>query len=156
MPKTVWRLVVVASLFVALGCGGRGSRGVHVKGEVTLDGQALAGASVIFSSASFQTSGVTGPEGKYELTQDPPPGDYRVSISKIQGMVGGPSVSEGVDAFQMETAAAASAADPKAPKGQTGPKQLVPSRYSDPAHTTLSCKVPEGGPAEANFRLTTQ
>jgi hypothetical protein len=40
------------------------------------------------------------------------------------------------------------------PGANTGPKQLVPKKYSDPNDSELRFPVPDGGSTEANFNLT--
>lgn len=77
---------LVLALVCFTGCGD-GLGLAPVKGTVTLDGQPLAGAEVIFRPADGRPSlGVTDAEGKYELRYDTDllgalPGKHKVSIS---------------------------------------------------------------------------
>lgn len=85
------RLVLVVSLLpLACGCGpsDRPELGA-VSGNVTLDGQPLASASVSFSQPGFRSSiGKTNAEGHYELVylrdiKGAVPGTYLVKIKRF-------------------------------------------------------------------------
>lgn len=152
-------LRAVPFVFVVIGllhgCGGRsGVRGsVNVVGVVTMDGQPVEGATVSFSSDKFQSSGRTGTDGRYELSQDVFPGEYRITVSKLEGGAFAINPAEGMDEGQFAAMAA-----PPEPGGTQGPgskgvPQLIPAQYSDPSQTTLKFTVPDARSAEANLRL---
>jgi hypothetical protein len=135
-------LIVVASLVcVVAGCGeGVGISGLApVQGKVTLDGQPLSGAQVVFvpvDPAGRASVGATDGDGNYEIVTNTDkgamPGSYRVAVSYLVRPDGSPitSVEEGMDATQLEAS------------GQA--KQGLPTRYSDPLQTELKFEVKPG------------
>ncbi|MCR9232813.1 carboxypeptidase-like regulatory domain-containing protein [Gimesia chilikensis] len=102
-PKTVCTLVTLSLLAASLtGCGGGGADTPElgeVTGIITLDGNPLSGAEVVFEPASGAPSvGKTDESGSYELiyNQDASgalPGQHTVRISKF-GEPGSPSDTE--------------------------------------------------------------
>lgn len=134
----VWGGVLLLAM---AGCG-RKESGVKVPeelaavtGVVTMDGQPLAGAAVLFTPGPDTHGqgafGVTDADGKYELThysnkKGIPPGRYMVVISKYTLADGSP-IPEG------QTAADANASE------------SIPAAYSDANNTQLSAEVPSGG-----------
>lgn len=77
-------LVIATLLFVCLGC----SNLVPVQGEVTLDGQPLAGAKVMFmpQAGGRPLEGTTDTAGKFRLTTNQPndgaaAGEYVVTVT---------------------------------------------------------------------------
>ena len=106
-----------------------------------MDGQPVEGATMNFISEKFQASGRTGKDGRYELTQDIPPGDYRVTVRKFEGGLE-VNVAEGMDEGQFEAMV-----DPGGSGGTKGPgpkgvPQLIPVQYSDAAKTILKLPRP--------------
>lgn len=71
-----------------VGCGGSGLKLVPVSGEVTLDGQPVADAAVVFTplQGGPPASATTDAQGRYQLaTNNQPgavPGEHRVTITK--------------------------------------------------------------------------
>ena len=112
-----------------------------VTGRVTLDGQPLSDATVIFDpreEGGETAVGTTDADGTYELTtivvghgpqQGAVPGNYHVIITKIVMPDGSPIPRDMSDA------------DAEA----EGARQVVPPRYSDSANVTLVRDVPEDG-----------
>jgi hypothetical protein len=131
-----WLLVWVAlGSTVLIGCGDGGS--VAVAGKVSLDGQALKGASITFTSTTSEPGrlegvfvGVTDQQGQFSLRPASPtggrtpPGKYLVSITTTYVEGGTP--------------------DYEAP-----PPERVPAKY----RKGIEFNVPEGGIADANFDL---
>jgi len=84
-----WPVYVVASMVVlaAAGCGRSGPELGSVTGTVTLDGQPLPGAVLVFTPAAGRVSRArTGPDGTYELRyagNEPGAlvGEHKVTIS---------------------------------------------------------------------------
>lgn len=79
-----------------LGCGGGREGTAYVEGRVTLDGEPLAGATVLFvPQAGRPASGVTNADGRYVLEYEPgkrgaPVGTCRVQITTGRGESLGP------------------------------------------------------------------
>jgi hypothetical protein len=128
-------LAALAAPFIA-GCGGGdGPRLAPVEGTVTLDGQPLAGASVVFQPEHGRPSvGETDDAGRYKLdyTRDKPGamlGKHRVSISTFRE------------------------ADPDAddPAHRKGQPERVPAKYN--VETTLEVEVTAGRKEPIDFPL---
>lgn len=112
------------------GCGQGGAPEpelVPVSGTVTLDGQPLADASVMFGSVA---RGATDASGRYELSRGDkkgaPVGEHQVIIDKWV-LPDGSLYTGDVSPHEVDA------------------KQLVPVRYSDPGTSELRATVPEGG-----------
>ena len=155
-------LVLMLAMVVTLGvvgCGGSGEEPTFLKdlvpatGNVTLNGEPLSGATVIFAPGISVEGGrmataVTDDSGAYELITRVPgaseekskgalPGEYVVAISRIE-------LPEGVtlpDDISDENEAIA-----------RGAKQLVPEEYVDPQTSTLKATV-ASPKAENDFKL---
>ena len=133
-------LAMLVLVLLQAGCGGK--KVVPVKGLVTLDGNAVPGATVLFvpeeGSGGRQAAGLTDAEGYFQLTtyrqeDGALPGAYRVVVAKTQGR------------------AAPTDSDPSSEKRmreryeravRPHPKRLLPARYSDPAATPFRVTVP--------------
>ena len=149
--------LILAGLDCGCSSGGVGTpRTAPVSGIVTLEGKPLVGAEVHFVGEKFSGYGVTNSEGKYALVQGAVPGANKVYISKIEGGKNqDPAIAEDVE--QLRTAAASFKNDPSRSGSKAGladiPHEIVPNQYSDPQKTKLTFPVPEGGAANADFRL---
>jgi hypothetical protein len=132
--------LVVGTGFLALaasGCAGTG--GPKVTGAVTLDGQSLADAQVIFEPVR-RRSGLgggaarTGPDGRFEIRPHPrtgqtlKPGKYVVVITKLVDRNG--SVPSPEEFAQLEAAHLL--------------RNLLPSRYNDRAFSEFKVEIKEG------------
>ena len=133
IPQRLIYLAAICSLFSLVGCGKPGP--VPIEGIVTLDGQPLVDAEVIFKPDQGRPSvGRTDESGRYKLmyTQEEKgaaPGHHQVMISTF------------IEADD-------SSADPKI---QEGRKETVPAKYNK--QTTLEAKIERKGQAELNFEL---
>lgn len=153
----IQRLVMAVSLLCLIGCGGGPANSrVDVSGTVTMDGAPLADAEVKFLGEKVNGFGKTNAEGKFQLVQGVDPGTYKVIVSKLDGKKEPVSaIPEGMDAGQMEAAAAAAATDPRSKiKATAGPKELIPPMYSDPGATELKFTVEAAGTTAADFKIT--
>lgn len=129
-------LVIGASLamMVCSGCGQSGPEVASVEGTVTLDGQPLPNASVIFvPEGGRPAAAMTDAEGHYVLTfskdkQGATPGKHKVRITTF------------VEADEGE--------------GIEGQPEKVPMKYN--AQTTLEFVVEEGKKNIANFDLDSE
>jgi hypothetical protein len=145
------------ALLVCSGCGDavKPGRGVPVSGTVSLGGQPLADAEILFTNDTFVGVARTDTEGRYRLVQGALPGKNRVSISKYEGgaapaMANPQPTADGMDAGQ---AAAAAMGWGSEQKKVAGPKQLVPADYSNPTTTKLTYDVPTAGADDVDFNL---
>jgi hypothetical protein len=136
-------LGVLLSLLLA-GCGGVGPRTVPVSGTVTLNGQPLANATVVFVPVPDAASkdplpssvGITDNEGHYSLVLNTDSKKKGAVVGKHKVMItlgGGGSTGTGTK--------------------RTFQKQL-PQRYN--RNTILECEVLANGLDDANFSLAPQ
>lgn len=134
------RLALLAGL-LALGCAADNQplplpELLPAGGRITVGGQPLAGAIVIFvpsaSSAGFAAMGVTNADGRYELQTHAgdavhpgvAAGDYRVTVTRMVGPDGSPLPPD----LSQSTSTA-------------GARESVARRYSLPAMTGLQATV---------------
>jgi hypothetical protein len=135
-----WRNVVrvVLVLVLAAGC----SKTAAVKGRVTLDGQPVAGATVLFvpepEVRGRPASAITDSDGNFCLTtyraeDGAVPGAYRIVVSKTKGFPEPAPTHTGKKRALDRLARSAAHKEEK---------PLFPALYSDPAKTPLRCTVP--------------
>jgi hypothetical protein len=148
--------VILLFTLMLTGCSDapKPGRGVPVSGRITLAGKPLVDADIFFTNDTFIGFGKTDVDGRYRLVQGALPGLNRVSMSRFDGQTPPPAAAQptgdGMDAGQM---AAASMGWGNAAGKKTGPKQLVPPDYCEPATTKLTFDVPKEGGADVNFDL---
>lgn len=109
-----------------------------VSGVVQMDGQPLAGAEVNFLNTDYAGVAETDANGRFEMTAQP--GNNKVFIVKYQG------VSGTFDATMIGGGDMAG----------SGPKLLVPPKFSDPSKTELNFNVSDSGNTDANFEITSK
>ncbi|WP_199195067.1 MULTISPECIES: carboxypeptidase regulatory-like domain-containing protein [Pirellulaceae] len=82
----VFYFALLAGLAFAVGCGGGGDPDVvGVTGTVTMDGEPLPNATVVFVSGQGRPSGaITDEEGKYELNYTGNQRGARIGPNKVQ------------------------------------------------------------------------
>jgi hypothetical protein len=136
--------VLLAVALACTGCGGSAYDLAPVSGTVTLDGEPLAGATVLFipiaevgSDAGPASNGTTDAAGKYTLTsaeafEGAVVGKHQVMITTVSDE-GGDSASDDV-------------------YSDAGNQEKLPARYN--AATTLKIEVPSGGTNAADFDTT--
>ena len=148
-------LSVLAMLVLVVGCGKSGVRTEYVEGKVTLDGEAVEGATVTFRSAGGKLdivgAGQTNAEGIYKLSVDRgeaeagvPAGEYQVGIRKQDVPVTSNVSADG------EYIPTKSSVPGKAPVY----KDLVPAKYKFPEKSGLTANVTQEGDNVFNFELT--
>jgi hypothetical protein len=128
---------LLALVLLGWGCGADG-KFAKVSGRVTLDGQPLAGASVVFQPLNPDPAnplpgshGLTNADGTFTLqvdlrtTSGAAVGAHRVAISRTQ-----------------------------APGGDAPARELIPARYN--SASTLTFEVPAGGTDQADFDLNSR
>jgi hypothetical protein len=150
-----------AALLVGLGCGGAG-RPVKVEGLVTLDGQPVGGATVIFNPLARdgrQASGVTGEDGRFRLTtyrvdDGALPGEYKVTIQKptttsAAGVEPGRDLSK-IDMNKMMWQMKQESDKKKRQRAKVAGG--IPTVYGDLSKTPLKERVPPAGLVKVELR----
>jgi hypothetical protein len=155
-------IVVLLGACLAIGCPKSGParpKTYPVTGKVTLNGEAVEGATVSFQAAKNSASGTTDANGIYKLTtfaagDGAVPGQYKVAITKFEG--GAPS--GGAAAGSSGSASGELPADYKAPEEggaqPAAPKNVLPSKYADANASGLTATVTEGQNTAKDFELT--
>ena len=153
MKQLLVFMACLACCVLAAGCGGGSSNPatVPVSGTVTLNGQAVEGATVSFvgGAANRPTTGTTDAQGKFTLsTFEPndgaPPGEYSITVTKYADAGGGTAPKE-VDTT-----------NPDAMYGDGGPDAAgsaneLPDKYASISGTPLKETVTAEG--DNNFTL---
>jgi hypothetical protein len=169
MQRSKAKSVVILAGFVALvtviGCGEGNPFGtVKVDGVVTLDGQAVDGATVVFqpaTGAGKAATGMTDKDGKFTLTTHAAgdgamPGSYKVSVTKFETETGpdtsNMSFEEALKASQEFELARQKKANAK---GELPPpKELLPAKYKNPEKSGLTFEVKASGENHADLKLS--
>jgi hypothetical protein len=139
MPRRLLFLVVL--LTFAPGCGGGGVKTAPVSGRVTLNGQPLANASVLFSPVPTMENNQPGPDAGGFTDSD---GRYSLKLTGTQtkGAVIGPNKVR-INLVPKN--------DPNDDTPQ--PFKRLPARYNS-RNTELEFDVPAAGSDAADFPLT--
>ena len=146
----VWLPVLVLT---QAGCGPT----VTVKGVVTLDGNPLPGATVLFvpeaGGAGRPASGLSDDAGHFRLTTYRPgdgavPGTYRVVVTKTEGMSTPPGPDHASKARFRDHR--------KRSEARRHRKPALPAVYGDPETTTLRCTVPPDRPVTVELSSTSK
>jgi hypothetical protein len=142
MPAVLLRFAapVLSFIFIS-GCGPQGRPTVKtapVSGVIKMDGQPLVGAQVNFLNSDYAGVSETDSSGRFEMTAQP--GSNKVFVVKYQGTGG---------TFDATMIGGGDTAG-------SGPKQLVPPKFSDPSKTELTFNVSDAGNSDANFEITSK
>ena len=133
-------LIVLLTALLLTGCGPKGLQTYYVEGIVTLDGEPVEGAQVLFlpmeqTPDSKTASGLTDASGKYTLTADgglpgkgAVDGEYRVTVKKVEIVA-----ARGAPKPEYDTG--------RPPTEYTEQKVITPPRYSLPGQTPLKVTV---------------
>ncbi len=130
MARHLGNLTSILIFALLAGCGG-GPKPLPVSGVVTLDGQPVADAGVMFCPTENgpMATGTTDANGKFQLkttnSRGAMPGQYRVAISKKEES--GPKSKSGM-------------IDPRLIKV----KWIIPQKYSNPESSGLKAEVSPG------------
>ena len=147
MQRTIPLLGLVALTALFAGCGPSRPETIYVKGVVTLDGNPVEGAAVLFSPTDGRpASGITDAQGEFELQTFAPRdgailGTHKVTVTlkKVTGV----------------------AADPDGLSGEVSPggmqiKWIVPEKYSKPNSSGLSIDVTNSIELPVSLHLTSK
>jgi hypothetical protein len=148
--------LALALVWSATGCGG--ARPVPVSGTVTLDGQPVDAATVVFipkEGKGRQASGLTGTDGKFRLTTSTTgdgalPGEYVVLVTRAADTT---VVAQQVDVSNpQEAMKQMMKTQPKGKKAPPPPKSLIPKEYGDQNKSPLKATVPTTGEVQLALR----
>jgi hypothetical protein len=167
MSARVLSSLALGTLIVAIaaGCGSSAGKPVSVEGLVTLDGEPVDGATVLFSPEDGKgppASGMTGTDGVFHLTtfntgDGAMPGKYNVTITKLAGGggSGGPQDIAGMSAADKAAAMARmmSGTMDKEGKSNVKFKAGLPEVYGT-AKSQLKATVPADGQIKFALRST--
>ena len=157
-PATV-RLSALAVFLapILFGCGGSDRPDlVDVSGVVTLNGQAVQGAEVVFQNEQSPraATGVTDADGRFVLTtfednDGAVPGEHVVTIGKVKtdAAISGALADDPSAAYGQGMEAAASGNMDAIQENE------LPAKYADPKTSELSETVTKEGPNEFEFNL---
>jgi hypothetical protein len=158
MNKMAWERLLAAVLLASLlafGCGGPNAdrpATYPVTGTVTLNGEAVEGATVAFQPAAGGQGavGTTDASGNYSLTtfssgDGALPGEYQVKIFKYKGEESGAVADQESDDYVPPMLAGE--------QDTGGPENLLPDVYANPATSELKATVTEDGDNTFDFPL---
>lgn len=129
-------------MVIVSGCAGsQGPETVEVTGTVTMDGNPVEGANVVFhplegGEGVLASQSVTNAEGQFQLTTHVGGGKYK------PGIVAG---KYAIVITKLDKAAISTTFAP--------PQNLLPKKYSNPATSGLTAEVVVGRPNEFEFPL---
>jgi len=147
-------VLFLAGVSLIVGCGGDGKKLYPVEGTVTVDGNTVEGAMVLFVAGDGSTSsGLTSATGKFRLLTDgkegAPAGTYKVSVTKtvttaLDTGESQPDPTKSYKAYMDKTGM-----KPGGPGGEMiqteKPKSEIPDRYHKPGSLPDQV-VPASGP----------
>ena len=163
-------VIILSSLILVFtGCNNPDARFTKVEGTITYNGEAVEGATVVFSpadSSGESASGKTDASGKYTLTTPGAqnagtgvvPGAYNVLVTKVHSTsTSDPDVlaeqRREITYEELQTRLAAKGLTPSTAV-QIEHKQLLPVRYGQPSGTPLKATVQQGRVSKHDFDLT--
>jgi hypothetical protein len=140
---------VLAAIMLFVACGPSADiKTVPATGMVTYKGKPVEGATISFIPDGPQraATAISGPNGKYELTTldqtGAMPGNYTVLVRKLDIPAASTAPVSMEEALKLNT------------RPPPAPKDLVPSKYSDPARTPLRFEVKAREANVFNIELT--
>ncbi|MDO5310163.1 MAG: carboxypeptidase-like regulatory domain-containing protein [Planctomycetia bacterium] len=145
--------LVVAMTTLFVGCKGGSIKTEMVTGKITLDGEPVADAKIVFSpvGSGESASGVSDAEGVYTLTTNGGApgkgalvGEYQVGIVKQENVAPQPT--------KEELEAASAAGEDISRKYPAEMKDIIPTKYVIPARSGLTASV-KAGKNEIDFQL---
>jgi len=127
--RSAGKLTVFVMLAALAGCGPEGRETIKVTGVVTLDGQPVADAGVMFSGPEGGSPVTTKTDASGGFTVQAVPGLNNVAVSKTETSGGAPAQEDGT----MPTDG-----------GKVEVKSLIPAKYADFRNSGLTVDVAKG------------
>ncbi len=142
----------IGLLCPATGCNKDGLKLVKAGGQVTYKGKPLQGANIKFIPGSGPMAiAITDDEGNFTITTNGRAGatlgTHKVAISKITGSATPNAAPKPEDMMKMQKA--------NMGKANTGPKNEIPDKYSDPDSSNLTAEV-TADPSQNEFLFQLQ
>jgi len=166
MTRASWECFVCGvALAVLAGCQAGSELGtVPVSGTVTLDGQAVADATIAFkpkASDGRVAVGVTAADGKFTLTtlqsgDGALPGSYAVTITKIAAgeAASSPGAMDKPSPEKQAKMAKYMGSGGKPPTSPVAPKNELPDKYASPETSDFTAEVKLGENNDFTFAMT--
>jgi hypothetical protein len=128
----------IGLLAVNAGCSRDGLKLIKAGGQVTYKGKPLSGANVKFIPGSGPMAiAITDEEGNFTITTNGRPGatlgTHKVAVSKITGSATPTAAPKPEDMMKMQKE--------NMGKPNTGPKNEIPDKYSNPESSGLTADV---------------
>lgn len=137
LPRScvVTTVLWLATLALGTGCGKGGPETASLTGTVTLDGNPVAQAGVMFTgpAGGVPVSAVTDDQGQFRL--EAPVGTNSVAVSKTKQAGAGPGAKPAGDDDMLMPAGGAQRAEPE---------WVVPKKYADTRNSGLKVDVKRG------------
>lgn len=147
--------VLLLTVIMIAGCAGSADdlpEVVPVSGTVMYNGEAVSGATVSFwaEGAPRAATGVTGPDGKFQLSMfgandGAMPGENTITVTKVEGGAAAPRSGPPTSAPSAEEMMNMTRNFTENAGGENGPKSLVPEIYGSQDTTTLKETVSADG-----------
>ena len=156
MVNKSYLLIAVVSL-AFVGCGSeKGPRTVPAEGVVTLDGQPVDGAAVVFVSkgGAFSAMAMSDEEGKFSLDAfeyktGAVPGEYYALVNRTV------EITTNSDEMKGEEAEHAAGEEGEGGGAQVGVKNDMPAKYEQPRED-FKFTIPEDGITDLKLELTSK
>lgn len=137
---------------------------VDATGYVTLDGEPVEGASIVFAPADGKThaaKALSDSSGYFSLDAFPSktgavPGDYKILVTKTMETKGGTPPPDSPAAKLSESAMKEGMAHAQEDSEEVHWVNVLPKKYNNPNTSGLKATIPEGGTSDLNLELTSK
>lgn len=134
---------------------------VEATGYLTLDGEPVDGASIVFAPADGKThaaKALSDSSGYFSLDAFPSkegavPGDYKILVTKTVETKGGTPPPNSPAAKLSETAMEEGKAHAQEDTEEVHWINVLPTKYNNPNTSGLKATIPEGGTSELKLEL---
>lgn len=151
----LFALAIGVLSFSSLGCSRvpDGPRTVPAEGIITLDGEPISGAAIVFISdgGDISANGISGPDGEFSLDAFPykkgaVPGPYKCIVTRTVEITTNSAEMRGEEAEHAATEGGGA---------QVGVKNDLPMKYSQPSED-FKFVVPDDGITDLKLELTSK